>query len=103
MKRYVVIHAEEELHKTWTDPALPHMSFTFNEEWIDECQPLSGDIYVATYHTYEVLATSIINYYDATSSSYKSVTVEPGEYGLRSGDTGLTEAEYQIFLRDRLV
>jgi hypothetical protein len=101
MKRYVIISTEQELHSVWQDPALPHMSFNFREDWIDECEPLGDDLYVATYDTYMVHDTSIINYYDARDSDYKSVTVEPGEYGLRPTDPGMTHAEFVHFLSTR--
>jgi hypothetical protein len=101
-KRYVIITQESELQETWRDPALPHLAFSFLEEYIDECIMLTGGLYVATYQPYVLEQKSIVNYHDPASTGLTALHLEAGVYGLRPSDPGMTYEEYQEFLATRV-
>lgn len=91
--RYAHIRHKEDLQQSWTAPELPHMSFSFDQEEIQDCIFQDGKYY-ASYRVQVIEEPRDIEYHDISTGKMTKITVPPGTYGLRHEDdlTELPEA-----------
>ena len=64
----------------WTDSSVPHMVFLYDQESLEDCE-LDNGVYYATYKT--VTFDEQQTFEVAYPSGVTTVTVPPGEYGIK--------------------
>lgn len=78
----VEVFEDTDFEAGWKDPAIPNMSWNYNEANLEECEEEDGRYY-ATY-TPMVLTESHTFIY-VTETGRQTITVPPGTYGLIDG------------------
>ena len=76
----VAVDANTDFLEGWTDPAVPHMVFLYDQESLEDCEYENG-IYYATYSsvTFDVEKTFEV----AGKNGLTTITVPAGEYGVK--------------------
>lgn len=78
-----VISNESELNEIWSDARVSFWGFHFNEQTIEDCIDNLDGTYTATYDTIVLDAATPYTINDGRGN-ISTVTVEAGEYGVKS-------------------
>ena len=83
--RYAEITTPEQLQQSWTDPAVPFISFCFREAEMESLTASNGKLY-ASYEPIVLEAEQTFTYMDPSSGEMVDVVILGGVYGIRSSD-----------------
>jgi hypothetical protein len=83
--RYAEITTPEQLLQSWSDPAVPFISFCFRETEMESLTSSNGKLY-ASYEPMNLDAEQTFTYMDPASGEMVDVTIPAGVYGIRSSD-----------------
>ena len=78
----IAIASESELEQYWVDLSAPNFAFTYNEQTLDDCVSNEDGTWAATYETIELTETNTFTYL-VDGGTDATITLSPGEYGLR--------------------
>lgn len=78
----ITISSEEDLQEFWKDERAPNFAFSYNEQSLEDCIQNENGTWTATYETIELTETSTFTYL-VNGASDTTITLYPGEYGVR--------------------
>lgn len=79
----ITISSEDELRDVWKDPNISFMSFTYNEQSLDQCVQIGFEEYEATYDSLLIVEPMTFTHYNVETGTTATTTLAPGEYGIK--------------------